>query len=154
MTQGHRRLKGLCKATCRRHSCRGRRIASFTPRISCFDTGTPIPPPPRDSPPATRYAPQLRFSMSFDNFDLEHRSGASGGIPPKTTSSQGHRKCLFLCHPTATQVFFGPDLDDFEGFKNSVSLQIFKVNSNVQGINRLIDKLGTVHDGAGLRKSL
>lgn len=54
----------------------------------------------------------------------------------------------------ATHALMSPDPDDFEGFKNSISLQIFKVNSNVQGINRLIDKLGTAHDGAGLRKSL
>jgi syntaxin 7 len=61
--------------------------------------------------------------------------------------------CLHAIVP-ATYASIGPDPGDFEGFKTSISLQIFKVNSNVQGINRLIDKLGTAHDGAGLRKSL
>lgn len=94
--------------------------------------------------------------MSFDNFDLESRSGIAGTSqrkdsptnirrelpPPQSTYSPADESHRYLGH------------DDFEEFKNSISLQIFKVNSNVQGINRLVDKLGTIHDGAGLRKSL
>ncbi|KAI5454145.1 SNAP receptor [Naganishia albida] len=72
--------------------------------------------------------------MSFDNFDLERRAETSGRTSPNDRNLDTHYH--------------------FDGFKNSISLQIFKVNSNVQGINRLIDKLGTVHDGATLRKSL
>lgn len=48
-------------------------------------------------------------------------------------------------------------LDEDHGFsklKDSVSIQIFKIQSNVQGIQRLIDKLGTGSDNAALRTSL
>ncbi len=42
----------------------------------------------------------------------------------------------------------------FTSLKDSVSIQIFKIQSNVQGIQRLVDKLGGGADGPALRTSL
>lgn len=42
----------------------------------------------------------------------------------------------------------------FIALKDSVSIQIFKIQSNVQGIQRLVDKLGGNADGDNLRTSL
>ncbi|KIR32348.1 syntaxin 7 [Cryptococcus deuterogattii MMRL2647] len=48
-----------------------------------------------------------------------------------------------------------PDQDTaFTALKDSVSIQIFKIQSNVQGIQRLVDKLGGNADGDNLRTSL
>lgn len=46
------------------------------------------------------------------------------------------------------------DDPEFSTLKDSVSIQIFKIQSNVQGIQRLIDKLGSGTDGTNLRTSL
>lgn len=42
----------------------------------------------------------------------------------------------------------------FLSLQNSLSLQVFKINANVQGILKLVDQLGTGRDSAALRKSL
>ena len=42
----------------------------------------------------------------------------------------------------------------FLGLQSSLSLQVFKINANVQGILKLVDQLGTNRDSAQLRKSL
>ncbi|KAF9468736.1 t-SNARE [Collybia nuda] len=42
----------------------------------------------------------------------------------------------------------------FLSLQSSLSLQVFKMNSNVQGILKLVDQLGTGKDSAVLRKSL
>ncbi|KAF8349419.1 t-SNARE [Amanita rubescens] len=42
----------------------------------------------------------------------------------------------------------------FLDLQQSLSLQVFKMNSNVQGILKLVDQLGTAKDSATLRKSL
>jgi hypothetical protein len=42
----------------------------------------------------------------------------------------------------------------FVTLQNSLSLQVFKMNSNVQAILKLVDQLGTTRDSAKLRKSL
>ncbi|EIW69616.1 hypothetical protein TREMEDRAFT_30655, partial [Tremella mesenterica DSM 1558] len=42
----------------------------------------------------------------------------------------------------------------FTTLKDSVSIQIFKIQSNVQGIQRAVDKLGGPQDGPALRTSL
>ncbi|PCH40434.1 t-SNARE [Wolfiporia cocos MD-104 SS10] len=42
----------------------------------------------------------------------------------------------------------------FLGLQSSLSLQVFKINSNVQGVLKLVDQLGTPRDSATLRKSL
>ncbi|KAK2465314.1 hypothetical protein APHAL10511_002668 [Amanita phalloides] len=42
----------------------------------------------------------------------------------------------------------------FLTLQQSLSLQVFKMNANVQGILKLVDQLGTAKDSASLRKSL
>lgn len=43
---------------------------------------------------------------------------------------------------------------EFSRLQNSLSLQVFKMNANIQGILKLVDQLGTTKDNAPLRKSL
>lgn len=43
---------------------------------------------------------------------------------------------------------------DFRSLQSSLSLQVFKMNANVQGILKLVDQLGTPKDSANLRKTL
>ncbi len=38
--------------------------------------------------------------------------------------------------------------------QSSLSIQVFKINANVQGILKLVDQLGTSRDSSSLRKSL
>ena len=47
-----------------------------------------------------------------------------------------------------------PEESAFVSLQSSLSLQVFKINSNVQGILKLVDQLGTARDSAALRKSL
>ncbi len=42
----------------------------------------------------------------------------------------------------------------FLDLQQSLSLQVFKMNANVQGILKLVDQLGTAKDSASLRKNL
>jgi len=42
----------------------------------------------------------------------------------------------------------------FQQLQSSLSLQVFKMNANVQGILKLVDQLGTGKDSANLRKTL
>ncbi len=42
----------------------------------------------------------------------------------------------------------------FLSLQSSLSLQVFKMNANVQGILKLVDQLGTTKDSDTLRKSL
>jgi len=42
----------------------------------------------------------------------------------------------------------------FLSLQSSMSMQVFKINANVQGILKLVDQLGTGRDSANLRKSL
>lgn len=42
----------------------------------------------------------------------------------------------------------------FSGLQSSLSLQVFKISANVQGILKLVDQLGTGKDSASLRKGL
>lgn len=42
----------------------------------------------------------------------------------------------------------------FLSLQSSLSLQVFKINSNVQGILKLVDQLGTARDSPNLRQSL
>jgi len=42
----------------------------------------------------------------------------------------------------------------FLSLQSSLSLQVFKMNANVQGILKLVDQLGTAKDSATLRKAL
>ena len=47
-----------------------------------------------------------------------------------------------------------PEDTAFMNLQSSLSLQVFKINANVQGILKLVDQLGTVRDSKALRKSL
>jgi syntaxin 7 len=42
----------------------------------------------------------------------------------------------------------------FQNLQSSLSMQVFKMNANVQGMLKLVDQLGTQRDSASLRKSL
>lgn len=43
---------------------------------------------------------------------------------------------------------------EFKNLQSSLSLQVFKMNANVQAILKLVDQLGTPKDSANLRKTL
>ena len=60
-----------------------------------------------------------------------------------------------LASPTGSRT--APQSQEESAFltlQSSLSLQVFKINSNVQGILKLVDQLGTSRDSAQLRKSL
>ncbi|KAJ6480102.1 t-SNARE [Mycena vulgaris] len=62
-----------------------------------------------------------------------------------------------LAHPVRTQPSLHPQSREDASFlelQSSLSLQVFKMNANVQGILKLVDQLGTAKDSATLRKSL
>ncbi|KAJ7505738.1 t-SNARE, partial [Mycena galericulata] len=62
-----------------------------------------------------------------------------------------------LAHPVRTQPSLAPQSREDAAFlelQSSLSLQVFKMNANVQGILKLVDQLGTAKDSAALRKSL
>ena len=42
----------------------------------------------------------------------------------------------------------------FQSLQSSLSIQVFKMNSNVQGILKLVDQLGTAKDNGAIRKAL
>lgn len=42
----------------------------------------------------------------------------------------------------------------FTSLQSSLSMQVFKINANVQGILKLVDQLGTNRDTGQVRKSL
>lgn len=55
--------------------------------------------------------------------------------------------------PTTVPPASGEDAE-FSRLQNSLSLQVFKMNANVQRILKLVDHLGTTKDSAPLRKNL
>ncbi|KAJ7766493.1 t-SNARE [Mycena maculata] len=62
-----------------------------------------------------------------------------------------------LAHPVRTHPSLNPQSREDVAFlelQSSLSLQVFKMNANVQGILKLVDQLGTAKDSATLRKSL
>ncbi|KAF9005543.1 t-SNARE [Cyathus striatus] len=61
-----------------------------------------------------------------------------------------------LTHPvrSASSVPQSKEDSAFESLQSSLSLQVFKMNANVQGILKLVDQLGTAKDSASLRKTL
>ncbi|KAF8843254.1 t-SNARE [Paxillus ammoniavirescens] len=70
--------------------------------------------------------------MSFQDIETGlSRSGQPSGITPQSREDSA-----------------------FLSLQSSLSLQVFKINSNVQGILKLVDQLGTTKDSASLRKSL
>ncbi|KAK7063552.1 SNARE domain protein [Favolaschia claudopus] len=66
--------------------------------------------------------------MSFQDIEA--------GLDPRSTPAKSREEAAFL------------------ELQSSLSLQVFKINSNVQGIRKLVEQLGTVKDSAALRKSL
>ncbi|KAH8817672.1 t-SNARE [Flagelloscypha sp. PMI_526] len=48
----------------------------------------------------------------------------------------------------------GPKPSAFKSLQSSLGLQVFKLNSNIQQIHKLVDQLGTSRDNASLRKTL
>ncbi|KAJ7731212.1 t-SNARE [Mycena metata] len=58
------------------------------------------------------------------------------GLSPRSLSPQSREEAAFL------------------QLQSSLSLQVFKINSNVQGIRKLVEQLGTIKDSAVLRKNL
>lgn len=42
----------------------------------------------------------------------------------------------------------------FLQLQSSLSMQVFKINANVQGISKLVDQLGTARDTGAVRKGL
>ncbi|KAF8073506.1 t-SNARE [Lyophyllum atratum] len=60
-----------------------------------------------------------------------------------------------ITHPSRSpSVASSPQDAAFLSLQSSLSLQVFKMNANVQGILKLVDQLGTAKDSATLRKSL
>ncbi|KAJ9104603.1 hypothetical protein QFC21_002101 [Naganishia friedmannii] len=76
--------------------------------------------------------------MSFDDFALR----SSGKTGDDDRSAQTHVTLSF-----ENQV-------NYNRLKDSINIQVFKINSNVQGINRLADKLGKSQDNVALQTSL
>ena len=59
-----------------------------------------------------------------------------------------------LGHTPSSMTSQSPEDSAFLTLQSSLSLQVLKINMNVQGILKLVDQLGTSKDSAGLRKSL
>ena len=62
-----------------------------------------------------------------------------------------------VAHPSRTpSLSISQSREDnaFQSVQSSLSLQVFKMNANIQGILKLVDQLGTGMDSANLRKSL
>lgn len=47
-----------------------------------------------------------------------------------------------------------PEESAFFTLQSSISIQVFKINANVQGILKLVDQLGTARDTGSVRKAL
>lgn len=71
--------------------------------------------------------------MSFNDFDVERgnaRVAATSALPTSAEDAQ------------------------FKNLQGSLSIQVFKINANVQGILKLVDQLGTGRDTGAVRKAL
>lgn len=71
--------------------------------------------------------------MSFQDIERGQPVRAASGLGATSSSSQD-----------AT----------FRSLQQSLSLQVFKINANVQGILKLVDQLGTARDTGAVRKGL
>ena len=71
--------------------------------------------------------------MSFQ--DIESGLARSSNVPMRDTAQSSEEAA-------------------FSSLQSSLSLQVFKINANVQGILKLVDQLATGRDSAALRKSL
>jgi len=69
--------------------------------------------------------------MSFSDFDVERGvSNTRAALPSSAEEAQ------------------------FKNLQGSLSIQVFKINANVQGILKLVDNLGTGRDTGSIRKAL
>jgi len=57
-------------------------------------------------------------------------------------------------HSPAHNLPQSPEEAAFASVQSSLSMQVFKINANVQGISKLVDQLGTPRDSSSLRKTL
>ncbi|KAF8319689.1 t-SNARE [Clavulina sp. PMI_390] len=69
--------------------------------------------------------------MSFNDFDVERGTSAARSALPSS-----------------------PEDAQFKNLQQSLSIQVFKINANVQGILKLVDQLGTGRDTGSIRKTL
>ena len=57
-------------------------------------------------------------------------------------------------HASSTLIPQSREEAAFQSLQSSLSLQVFKINANVQGILKLVDQLGTSRDTGSVRKAL
>ncbi|KAH9968360.1 t-SNARE [Lactifluus volemus] len=57
-------------------------------------------------------------------------------------------------HSSSRNTSQSPEESAFVNLQSSLSIQVFKIHANVQGILKLVDQLGTTRDSSSLRKSL
>ena len=69
--------------------------------------------------------------MSFQDIEAGHGYGQPGSSAPQSREDSA-----------------------FQSLQQSLSLQVFNMNTNVQGMLKLVDLLGTQKDSANLRKNL
>jgi t-SNARE complex subunit (syntaxin) len=89
-----------------------------------------------------RQQPQVSLSLTMSFQDIEAGFGSSSPSNPNNSSFSTSES-----HPDAADAAF-------KSLQSSLSLQMLKINANVQGILKLVDQLGTGRDSASLRKSL
>lgn len=85
--------------------------------------------------------------MSFN--DLERGEASAPLLRGLQTSGMSP-----ACVSRGTSLMASDPDKAFTELKDSVSIQIFKIQSNVTGIQRLVDKVGSPNDGPALRTSL
>lgn len=71
--------------------------------------------------------------MSFNDFDVERGNARAAAVSAAPTSAEDAQ---------------------FKNLQGSLSIQVFKINANVQGILKLVDQLGTGRDTGAVRKAL
>jgi len=80
---------------------------------------------------------QLIFSITLQSFnDLERGVSPQGASGPSARTAQSPKDTHFL------------------NLQSSLALQVFKINSNVKGILKFVDQLGTPRDTGPVRKGL
>ena len=93
--------------------------------------------------PAAIVAPRLVYALFSPTMSFADIEANAGSAPVRRGSSSSSASL-----PKSKEDALFLDL------QSSLSLQVFKMNANVQGILKLVDQLGTPKDSAALRKSL
>jgi hypothetical protein len=57
-------------------------------------------------------------------------------------------------HSSSRNISQSSEESAFVNLQSSLSIQVFKIHANVQGILKLVDQLGTPRDSSSLRKGL